>query len=399
MFKMIYSASRLETYRQCPQKFKFNYLDHIPSALEGIEAFMGSRVHEALEKLYSDLRFCKPVSIEGVLAEYRRGWDARWHAEVRIIRDEMTPDDYFAIGQKCLVDYYARYQPFAQTRTLGLEYPIKLRLDDAGEYQMQGFMDRLSQPRQGVLWIHDYKTKGFFPTQRELDEDRQLAYYQMAVQQLWPETEEIELIWHYLIYDYEFRSRRTPEALEALRQETIALIQEIETTPVFPPKQSGLCGWCEYQAICPLFRHLHDTAGLTKTDYTQEAGVALVDRLAALQTEEEKRKSEIAQVKEALLRYAQEKGVEAVFSRHYKARIKLYDNVRFPGRNDPGRVLLEKTVKEAGKWEEAASLDVFLLSKIVQGKGWGAALTDQIKKMGTAEKSPWIKVFPRDEGK
>ncbi len=396
---MTYSASRLETYRQCPQKFKFTYLDQVPSVLEGIEAFMGSRVHEALEKLYTDVRFCKPVSIAAILDDYRRTWDAKWHADVRIVRDGMAPDDYFAIGQKCLVDYDARYRPFTQTRTLGLEHPIRLRLDEAGEYRMQGFIDRLSQPRQGVIWIHDYKTKGFFPTQRELDEDRQLAYYQMAVQQAWPETEEVELVWHYLIYDYEFRSRRTKEELEALRQETVALIREIETATAFPPKESGLCTWCEYQNICPLFRHLYETVALAKSDYGKDAGVALVDRLAALQAEEEKKKGEIAQVKEALLRYAQEKGVETVFSKSYKARIRLYDNVRFPGRNDPGRVQLEQMVRESGKWDEVSSLDVFLLSKAVLGKGWSVELRDRIKKMGTMEKSPWIKVFPRDERK
>ncbi len=396
--KTVYSASRLETYRQCPQKFQFTYLEKVPSTIEGVESFMGSRVHEALEKLYSDLRFQKPVSLDTMLAHYRREWDAKWHPNIRIVRDGITPDDYFSIGQQCLSDYYARYNPFTQTRTLGVEYPVKLQLDEAGAYRMQGFVDRLSQPQQGVLWIHDYKTKGFFPTQRDLDEDRQLAYYQMAAQQLWPETKEVELIWHYLIYDYEFRSRRTPEALEALRCETIALIQEIEMATAFPPRESGLCAWCEYQAICPLFRHLHETAALTKSDYTQEAGVALVDRLAALQDEEAQKKQEMANVKEALLRYAQAKGVESVFSRQYKARIKLYDNIRFPGRDDPGRVLLEKTVKDSGRWEEVSSLDVFLLSKIVQGKTWGTALSDAVKKMGTSEKSPWIKVFPRERG-
>lgn len=394
---MIYSPSRLESYRQCPQKFKFTYIDQVASSLEGIEAFMGSRVHEVLQKLYTDLRFLKPVSLDELLAYYRQIWEKEWHEEIQIVRDGLTPDDYLALGEKCLTDYYHRYHPFDQTRTLGVEYPVKFSLDPDGKYVMQGYVDRLSQPRDGTIWIHDYKTKGFFPTQQELDDDRQLAYYQMAVKQLWPDTREVELIWHYLIFDQEIRSRRTGEELEALRQETIGLIQEIETATEFPPRQSGLCNWCEYRAFCPLFRHLYETSALSRNEYLSEEGVALAERLTVLQVEEERTKAEIQKVKEALFAYAQKKGVEVVFTKTHKVRLKVYDNIRFPGRNDPSRPALEKVVKEGGKWEEVSALDVFALSKALQAKSWEAELVAQIKKLGVSDKSPWIKLFPRDE--
>ncbi len=405
---MIYSASRLETFRQCPQKFKFTYVDHISVSTEGIEAFMGSRVHEALHKLYLDLRFSKKMLLEELLTHYRALWEKEWHGDIRIVREEITPDEYLALGERCLVDYYHRYTPFDQTRTLGLEHPVQFHLDREGRYTMQGFIDRLSRPKEGVLWIHDYKTKGFFPTQRDVDEDRQLAYYQMAVQQLWPDTKEVELIWHYLIFDEEIHSRRTSDDLEALRQETINLIDRIEATTEFPPKQSPLCQWCEYRAICPLFRHEYETAALSKNEYLNEEGVGLVERLAVLQTEEGRIKGEIEKVKEAVLAYAKKKGVEVLFSKNNKIRIKVYENLRFPGKNDPGRTVLEKMIKEAGKWEEVSALDVFILSKVLLaqekerppvGGNWSLELTEKIKQFGKLEKSPWMKVFPRDESR
>lgn len=396
---MIYSPSRLDAYRQCPQKFKFTYIDQVASSLEGIEAFMGSRVHEALQKLYTDLRFLKAISLEELLAYYREIWEKEWHEGLQIVRDGLTPDDYLALGEKCLTDYYHRYHPFDQTRTLGLEHPVKFSLDEEGKYIMQGYIDRLSKPKDGTIWIHDYKTKGFFPTQQDLDEDRQLAYYQMAVKQLWPEIQEIELIWHYLIFDQEIRSRRSAEELEALRQETIVLIKEIETVTEFPARQSGLCNWCEYRPLCPLFRHLYETSALPKNDYLSEEGVALAERLAVLQVEEERIESEIAKVKEALFAYAQKKGVEVVFTKTHKVRIKIYENIRFPGKNDPARPALEKIVKEGGKWEEVSTLDVFALSKALQNKSWEPEFVARIRKLGTPDKSLWIKIFPRDERK
>ncbi|MFQ5598378.1 MAG: RecB family exonuclease, partial [Nitrospiria bacterium] len=149
---MIYSHSRLETYRQCPLKFKLCYIDRVPSEVEGIEAFMGSRVHEALQKLYTDLRFCKEVGLESLLADYRRLWEDKWHENVRIVRDELSPDDYLKLGEQCIVDYYQRYKPFDQNRTLGIEHPVKFSLDKDGKYQIQGFVDRISRPKDGVIW-------------------------------------------------------------------------------------------------------------------------------------------------------------------------------------------------------------------------------------------------------
>ncbi len=394
---MTYSHSRLESYRQCPQKFKFAYIDKIASDTEGIEAFMGSRVHGALEQLYKNLRFEKPVTLEGVVAEYQRDWDAQWHDGIVIVREEVGPSEYFKMGHRAITDYYQRYHPFNQSKTLGLEYRITLELDSAGKYTLQGFVDRLSQPSDGVLWIHDYKARGMLPTQPELDEDRQLAFYQMAVEKLWPDTQEVVLIWHYLLFDREFRSRRTTSDLAALRDETIALIDEIESASVFPTKQSGLCNWCEYRPICPLFKHLYETTPLPKNEYMKEEGVALVSQFMALQSEADKIKSEIEQVKEAMVAYAQTKKVDILYNKTHKVRVRVYPNITFPGKSDPGRSKLETAVKEAGIWNDVATLDTFVLSKKLQDNAWPPDQVAEIKKAGVAGKTIWVKLFGRNE--
>jgi len=392
---MIYSPSRLETYRQCPQKFKFGYIDGIKSPIEGIEAFMGSRVHEALEKLYTHLRFCKPMTLNELLTHYHEQWEKEWHEAIQIVREGMTPDEYEAMGAQCLSTYYQRYAPFNQSLTLGLEYPVKFSLDPENRYVMQGFIDRLSSPEEGVIWIHDYKTKGFFPTQPEIDEDRQLAYYQIAIQALWPKTRTVVLIWHYLLFNQELQSKRTHEELEALRQETLNLIQEIETAVEFPTRKSGLCNWCEYQTICPLFRHRYEVDALDQTTYTADEGIQWAERLVVLQLQEEKTDDEIKKTKEALASYAVKKGIETVFTKTHQVLIRFYDNIRFPKRDEPGRAHLEKLIKSKGKWEEASSLDTFALSKILKSGVWEPEVVAEVKRLGTPEKTSWIKVSPR----
>ncbi|MBI2903109.1 MAG: PD-(D/E)XK nuclease family protein, partial [Candidatus Methylomirabilis oxyfera] len=105
----------------------------------------------------------------------------------------------------------------------------------------------------GQYEIHDYKTSGRLPPQSEIDTDRQLALYQLGVAGMWPDAEEIELVWHYLAFGKELRSRRTPEALERLKTATIALIDRIEADSEFKPIESLLCQWCAYRSICPIW--------------------------------------------------------------------------------------------------------------------------------------------------
>ena len=52
----VYSHSRLECYENCPLQYKLRYLDRIKAERDSIEAFLGSRFHEVMEKLYADLK-------------------------------------------------------------------------------------------------------------------------------------------------------------------------------------------------------------------------------------------------------------------------------------------------------------------------------------------------------
>lgn len=79
---------------------------------EGIEAFVGKRVHETLEKLYRDLKLTKLNTLEELLAYYETLWEKNWHAKVSIVREGITPDNYFSFGQECIRNYYEHFKPF-----------------------------------------------------------------------------------------------------------------------------------------------------------------------------------------------------------------------------------------------------------------------------------------------
>ena len=223
----VYSHSRLSTYEKCPLQYRFRYIDKIKRDTQGIEAFMGNRVHEVLEKLYRDLGASKRPSLGELVAFYRRIWEETFSDAITIVKTEYTSDHYRRVGEGCIAGYYRRYEPFDQAATLGLEERVHLSLDPSGRYQLQGYVDRLARAAPGVYEIHDYKTSSSLPSDAGLRRDRQLTLYQMAIQSRFPDAREIRLVWHYLAFDQELTSERTPREIEGTTE-----------PPSFPRKEN-----------------------------------------------------------------------------------------------------------------------------------------------------------------
>ncbi|MFQ5697898.1 MAG: RecB family exonuclease [Myxococcota bacterium] len=248
----VYSPSRLNTFENCPRQFEYRYIQKLERTRESIEAYVGKRVHEILERLYHHVaRHRRPPSLRQILDRYESDWRLRWHDEVEIIREGTSEDDYRERGVRCLENYYRRHYPFDDGETVAIEHPVHFQLDGDGRYRARGILDRLVRRGPGHYEIHDYKTGSWLPPQSQLDSDRQLAMYQIGVQQAYPDAREVDLVWHYLSFDRTLRSRRSEPELRTLSEATIGLIDTIETTRVFPAKPSALCRWCEYRDLCP----------------------------------------------------------------------------------------------------------------------------------------------------
>jgi len=249
----IWSHSRIASFEKCPLQYRYRYVDRIKRDTQSIEAFLGNRVHEALERLYQEAAQGRTPALADLIDSYHRNWEAKFSDRITIVRANDGPDLYRRRGESCLATYYARHQPFDQAETVGLEERVQMALDGEGRYQVQGYIDRLARAADGVLEIHDYKTSNTLPRPEDLKRDRQLTLYQLAVQKRFPEDREVRLIWHYLVQDQTLESSRSPADLDRTRKETIKAIDRIEAARDYPPHESALCRWCEYRDICPLF--------------------------------------------------------------------------------------------------------------------------------------------------
>jgi len=367
----IYSHSRLECFETCPLMYKFSYIDKIEREEEGIEAFLGLRFHEVMHKLYKDLK-CRTYSLKDLLDYYENIWDKEYSDAVIITKKDRTAEDYKNIGRKCIEDYYKRYYPFNQSRVLGLEREILIDLNGDGKYKLRGYIDRIAQDENNTYEIHDYKTSGFLPDQKHFDEDRQLAFYQMGIENTWNDVKKVNLIWHYVVFDKEMFSNRTKDELEKLKKDTIGLIDQIESTEELLPQESSLCEWCVYPDLCPKRKHLYKVEALPVNEYLKDSGVKLVNTFAKLiaQKREHQEKiskidEEIDKVKEAVIKYAEKESVDVIRGSDHKLRITEKQKISSPLKGSPERQELENVLREVNKWDEVSDLDTYAIEKAI----------------------------------
>jgi putative RecB family exonuclease len=255
---LVYSHSQLATFENCALRYRFKYIDRIEKPDEqGVEAFLGKRVHESLQKLYEDLRKGYACSLDEVLKSYREEWERQWAPGVKIVRRGTTERDYMLYGESCLANYYRRYAPFTDSETLAMEEHFQFSLDGDGRYAIQGYIDRLARRTDGTYEIHDYKTNRRLPAQHAADCDRQLGLYQIALQTARPEAQRVELLGHFVGQNQTLRSTRHPRQLVQLCETTTKLIEHIERNKQFEPNKSPLCNWCEYKPECPVWSRSH----------------------------------------------------------------------------------------------------------------------------------------------
>jgi putative RecB family exonuclease len=247
----IYSYSRLKCYEQCPYKYKLQYIDKVKIEVnESIEIFLGKIVHETLNKIYCDIQHQKLNSIIELINYLRHRWAKSWNDLIVIIKKKYTPDDYLKMAEQYIINYYNRYKPFDQGRTIAVEKRILISLDGSGEYKLCGYIDRVTKTKDGYYHIHDYKTCSRLPSLGYFQNDWQLQLYAIALKGRYPYIKNVCLVWHFLRFDKEIKSKITLEELKELKSDIIELIDTIETTEEFPVKTSRLCSWCKFNLIC-----------------------------------------------------------------------------------------------------------------------------------------------------
>ena len=249
-----FSYSSLETYKKCPAQFKIRYIDNVRKSDESIEAFMGKRIHEALEYLYNEILDGHIPFFDNIIDKYNSNWKDKWHDRIGIVRTEKSKNYYKSLGEDCIARYYRKYSPFEEP-IVGCEIELNFTLDKDGKYTIKGIVDRLDHDGDGNWEIHDYKSGKRLLTQNQANKDSQLAIYQIGLMSKDKDIKSVKLVWHFLQHSIEVESVRTEKQLDNLsldiKKQIDKIRSHIKSGVEFPVKKSILCNWCYYWEECP----------------------------------------------------------------------------------------------------------------------------------------------------
>lgn len=242
---MGYSYSRLKTYRDCPLRYKFTYIDKI-KAPGAIEQFIGSMVHEALEEVLK-VRWGsnKDLSCADACRIFDERFDEHLTDDLLLRNTNLTVEDHRARGHDFIARFYLIEAQREQGEVLGVEKWIAFPI---GSSSMGGFIDRLER-RGDDYHIIDYKASYYPMTQAKANADWQLPIYEMAVRKEYPDAQSVLLEWFYLGPGIVVQSARTAEQLKELEGEICALIDAIESDAEFLPLGNNWCP-CEHEDRC-----------------------------------------------------------------------------------------------------------------------------------------------------
>ena len=207
-----------------------------------------------MEFLYSEMVKGRLLLFDGVVNHFTKGWNEKWHKDVVIVKKRFSVDHYFKLGTDCLGRYYRKHKPFSSP-VKEIEYTVLFKMDPDDDFQIKGIIDRLDHLGDGKWEIHDYKTSSRSMSQADANRNRQLALYQLGVQQVFDGVENVELVWHFLQHGQEVRSSRSVRQLKNLKTKIRNLVSEIkesiQNNGPFLPQKSPLCYWCFYWEECP----------------------------------------------------------------------------------------------------------------------------------------------------
>lgn len=233
------SFSSISMYLECPQKYKFKYIDKLTEKPKHFFSF-GNSIHQSLEY------FCTTppplLTLDQILEYYQKNWISAGY------KDKVQENGYFNDGKKILTLFHTKYC-LNYSAPFSIEYSFNINIEGV---PVTGKVDRIDKLPDGKLSIIDYKTGKALSPNRVLT-DNQLTMYQIACEETLG-AEVSRLIFHHLPTSAEqVTGRRSPEQVADFKRQIVDVAQSIVAEKFEPSPDERKCFWCDFKKVCPVF--------------------------------------------------------------------------------------------------------------------------------------------------
>jgi len=263
MSKRIQSPSSINTYKQCPRRYYYQYIEKLPTK-PSIYLIRGSIAHKVLEDFY-DIEELEEYNIGNQLMKrllilLKAYWEESHEELHKLGLSDADLKSYFAETQNMLVNWFnqfwARYQDLRESGLDSHEafkkiIPVREELFESDEKGVRGFIDVIEE-EDGSVCLMDYKTS-------KTDEITPAYKLQLSIYAYLYYLKHNHLPKRVGIYFLRHGTKLLDVTNELIKEaqfeiEQIHMLTDTNDIDEYPQKTSGLCKWsagkCDFFNKC-----------------------------------------------------------------------------------------------------------------------------------------------------
>ncbi len=232
------SASSIETYEECPLRFKLEKEWNLPREVSA-SLHYGAAMHGVLRTFYDAERYHREIADDELLEQFRSALASRG------IADRYQYELYLRQGFDQLRQFFEFARSAARPEVVETEQGFELQV---GSAKLTGRVDRIDRTGPDTVAIVDYKT-GKPKSQEDADESLQLSLYALAARETWGKRAD-RLIFHNLENNMPVFTTRNDAELEAAKMRVQKVADGIAEGK-FAADPGYHCAFCPYRNLCP----------------------------------------------------------------------------------------------------------------------------------------------------
>ncbi|MEW6557113.1 MAG: diguanylate cyclase [Elusimicrobiota bacterium] len=239
----------LQMYTECPLKYKFHYIESaggLGTLYHQERPFLSfdESIHKTLAKFFK-LKTASYRTLKTLHNLLKDNWlskgyiskeeEADWKSQANSLLERFSKTFDIKL-QPYLVDEY-------------FEIPIG---EDGVRYTLFGTIDRVDEiaDGEGGYEIIDYKTRRTLFSQKEVEDDLQLAIFQLACAKKFNIVAN-KLSIMFLNFDKKMTVTKPAENIKHTETKILQIANKIKTDTEFNPTPNPYCNVCDYNVICP----------------------------------------------------------------------------------------------------------------------------------------------------
>ena len=247
------SWSALSTFRTCPLKYKFRYVDGLPEESVSSALVFGTGIHTAVEQHFQAILSGAPKpDLDALLFAYRSAWLPYEPNAIKFGSTE-TRASLDALASRMLTAFLSSPAASVQGRVLGVEEEIRGMLVE-GVPDLYGRVDLLTEDSDSLV-VTDIKTsRGKWSAEQVEDSGEQLLLYSHLASEISPGK---RIATRFLV----LTKTKEPVVEEHVREVEPAAVkrtlagvegvwQAIESGVFYPAPSTMSCSGCGYRAAC-----------------------------------------------------------------------------------------------------------------------------------------------------